>query len=713
MIEIELDGQKVQVTEGSMIMHAADKANTYIPHFCYHKKLSIAANCRMCLVDVEKAPKPMPACATPVTNGMIVRTKSDKALKAQQSVMEFLLINHPLDCPICDQGGECQLQDLAVGYGASASRYEEEKRVVLHKDVGPLISMEEMSRCIHCTRCVRFGQEVAGVMELGMIHRGEHSEITTVLGDTVDSEVSGNMIDLCPVGALTSKPFRYQARPWELSRRKSVAPHDSSGANLIVQVKQNKVLRVLPFENEEVNECWLADRDRFSYEALNGEDRLTAPMIKHGGEWKTVDWQTALEYVAHGLKNIKADHGAKSIGALVSPHSSVEELYLAGTLVRALGSENIDYRLRNAQFGKPEGVRWLGTSIASLSTLQRALVIGSNLRKEHPLFALRLRAAVRKGAAVSVVHDVQHDWAMSLASSSIVPAAKWVQALADIATAVAGEKGVSAPAQGNATDTAKAMAKSLLGGERKAILLGNAAAHHANAASLLAMANWIGEATGASVGYLTEAANTVGAQLVNAMPGAGGLNAAQMLAGGLKAAILLNNEPVYDSAAGEKAAEGLGKAEMVVTLSPFKANMEFSDVLLPIAPWTETPGTFVNAEGRVQSFHAVVKPLGEARPAWKVLRVLANVLGLPGFEFESAQDVLVAARGAQDAQATHAKGLSNATSASIDLNAAAGKPVTAAIYQLDGIVRRAPSLQLTADARAAQVAVRQPEEVAA
>jgi NADH-quinone oxidoreductase subunit G len=374
-----------------------------------------------------------------------VRTKSDKALKAQQSVMEFLLINHPLDCPIYDQGGECQLQDLAVGYGASASRYEEEKRVVLHKDVGPLISMEEMSRCIHCTRCVRFGQEIAGVMELGMIHRGEHSEITTVLGDTVDSEVSGNMIDLCPVGALTSKPFRYQARNWELSRRKSVAPHDSSGANLIVQVKNNKVMRVLPFENEQVNECWLADRDRFSYEALNGDDRLKAPMIKHGGEWKTVDWQTALEYVANGLKQIKADHGAKSIGALVSPHSTVEELYLAGALVRGLGSENIDYRLRNAEFPKAEGVRWLGTSIASLSNLQRALVIGSNLRKDHPLFALRVRAAVRKGAAVSVIHDVENDWAMPIASSLIAPASGWAQALAGVALAVAQEKGVAAP----------------------------------------------------------------------------------------------------------------------------------------------------------------------------------------------------------------------------------------------------------------------------
>jgi NADH-quinone oxidoreductase subunit G len=327
MVEIELDGKKVEVLEGSMVMHAAEKAGTYIPHFCYHKKLSIAANCRMCLVDVEKAPKPMPACATPVTQGMVVHTKSDKAIKAQQSVMEFLLINHPLDCPICDQGGECQLQDLAVGYGGSSSRYEEDKRVVAVKDIGPLISMQEMSRCIHCTRCVRFGQEVAGMMELGMSHRGEHAEIETFVGQTVDSELSGNMIDICPVGALTSKPFRYSARTWELSRRKSISPHDSTGANLIVQVKNNKVMRVVPLENEAVNECWIADRDRFSYEALNSDERLTSPMIKHGGKWETVDWQTALEYIANGLKQIKHNHGAASIGALVSPHSTLEELY--------------------------------------------------------------------------------------------------------------------------------------------------------------------------------------------------------------------------------------------------------------------------------------------------------------------------------------------------------------------------------------------------
>ncbi|MDE1929745.1 MAG: NADH-quinone oxidoreductase subunit NuoG, partial [Burkholderiales bacterium] len=375
MAEIQIDGKSVTVPDGSVVMQAADAAGLYIPHFCYHKKLSIAANCRMCLVDIEKMPKPMPACATPVTNGMVVRTHSDKATKAQQSVMEFLLINHPLDCPICDQGGECQLQDLAVGYGASAARYTEEKRVVFHKSVGPLISMEEMSRCIQCTRCVRFGQEVAGVMELGMIHRGEHSEITTMAGRTVDSELSGNMIDICPVGALTSKPFRYSARTWELSRRKSVSPHDSVGANLVVQVKADKVMRVLPLENEAVNECWIADRDRYSYEALNSDARLRQPMIKQGGQWQAVDWKTALAYVADGLKRVQAEFGAAGIGAVGHVSSTVEELHLLAKLVRGLGSQSIDHRLRHSDFGNRAaagGARWLGTPVASLSQLDRA-----------------------------------------------------------------------------------------------------------------------------------------------------------------------------------------------------------------------------------------------------------------------------------------------------------------------------------------------------
>jgi NADH-quinone oxidoreductase subunit G len=699
MVEIELDGKKVEVLEGSMVMHAAEKAGTYIPHFCYHKKLSIAANCRMCLVDVEKAPKPMPACATPVTQGMVVHTKSDKAIKAQQSVMEFLLINHPLDCPICDQGGECQLQDLAVGYGGSSSRYEEDKRVVAVKDIGPLISMQEMSRCIHCTRCVRFGQEVAGMMELGMSHRGEHAEIETFVGQTVDSELSGNMIDICPVGALTSKPFRYSARTWELSRRKSISPHDSTGANLIVQVKNNKVMRVVPLENEAVNECWIADRDRFSYEALNSDERLTVPMIKHGGKWETVDWQTALEYIANGLKQIKHNHGAASIGALVSPHSTLEELYLAGKLMRGLGSENIDYRLRNADFAGHEGVRTLGTTIASLTTMQRALIVGSDLRKDHPLFAQRLRQAAKSGCAIHSIGSSASQWAMPIASDVALPAAQWLVALQSVAHAVAEQTQVASPYAAPVTPQAQAIAKSLLGGERKAVLLGNAAAHHAHATALLAVAHWIAQHTGAAVGYLTEAANTVGAQFVGAMPRDSGLNAQQMINGGLKAVFLLHTEPEFDSAQGQGAVTALAKAEMVVGMGAFKANKDCCDVILPIAPFTETPGTFVNAEGRVQSFHAVVKPLGETRPAWKVLRVIANTMKVPGFEYESAQEVLQEVFGGVVPSHLPAERLSNAGTAPTALVTEVSEPCVARIYQLDSTVRRASSLQMTADAR--------------
>ena len=619
--------------------------------------------------------------------------------------MEFLLINHPLDCPICDRGGECQLQDLAVGYGGSSSRYAEEKRVVFHKSIGPLISMEEMSRCIHCTRCVRFGQEVAGVMELGMIHRGEHSEITTVLGETVDSELSGNMIDICPVGALTSKPFRYSARTWELSRRKSVSPHDATGANLIVQVKNNKVLRVVPLENEDVNECWIADRDRFSYEALNSDERLTAPMIKQGGAWKQVDWTTALEYVANGLKQIKADHGAASIGALGSAHSTVEELHLLAKLVRGLGSENIDHRTRHADFASATldlgSARWLGTSIASLSSLQSALVVGSFLRKDHPLFAQRIRQAARKGAKVHSIHAVQDDWLMPIADSMSVAPSQWVRALAEVAAAVASAKGVSAPLAADAGQAAQAIAASLLAGERKAVLLGNAAAQHPQAAQLLSLANWIGEQTGASVGYLTEAANTVGAQLVNALPGNGGLNAGQMLSGSpLKACLLLNVEPAFDAANPSAALAALQSADMVVALTPFKtAAVECADVLLPIAPFTETSGSFVSAEGRVQSFHGVVKPLGDARPAWKVLRVLGNLLGAKGFDFETSEEVRAEALG--DLSTVVAR-LNNKSPAAAAMGAVAQgleRIADVPIYSSDALVRRATSLQLTADAR--------------
>ncbi len=707
MIEIELDGKKVSVAEGSMVMHAADAAGTTIPHFCYHKKLSIAANCRMCLVDIEKAPKPMPACATPVTHGMIVRTKSDKAIKAQKSVMEFLLINHPLDCPICDQGGECQLQDLAVGYGASASRYHEEKRVVFHKNVGPLISMQEMSRCIHCTRCVRFGQEVAGVMELGMQHRGEHSEITTFLGRTIDSELSGNMIDICPVGALTSKPFRYAARTWELSRRKSVSPHDSTGANLVVQVKGNKVLRVVPLENEAVNECWIADRDRFSYEAVNSAQRLHSPMIKQGGAWQAVDWSTALAYVADGLNRIKAEHGVAGIGALGSAHRTVEELHLLAKLVRGLGSENIDFRSRHADFANtaPSGkAHWLGSPIAALSSLDRAFVVGSFLRKDHPLFAQRLRQSVRRGGMLLSLNAAHDDWAIPVAARITAAPLAWPQALADVAAYIATAKGVDAPVAGQVNADAEVLARALLSGERKAVLLGNAAAQHPQAATLLALAQWIAAQTGATFGYLTADANTVGAQLVKAMPAGGALNAGQMLGQPMKALLLLDVEPALDAADAATAQAALAGSGLVVALTSFKdANLANADVLLPIAPFTETAGSFVNAEGRLQSFQGVVPPAGDSRPAWKVLRVLGNLLGLAGFDQETSEAVLAEALG--DPSKLSAR-LDNTTSAAIEVAAVPEglqRLADLPIYAADPLVRRAASLQATADAKAPMV----------
>ncbi|MBK7059501.1 MAG: NADH-quinone oxidoreductase subunit G [Rubrivivax sp.] len=703
MIEIELDGRKVSVAPGSMVMHAADAAGTYIPHFCYHKKLSIAANCRMCLVEVEKAPKPMPACATPVTQGMVVRTKSAKAIQAQKSVMEFLLINHPLDCPICDQGGECQLQDLAVGYGASASRYEEEKRVVFHKDVGPLISMEEMTRCIHCTRCIRFGQEVAGVMELGMIHRGEHSEITTMLGNTIDSELSGNMIDICPVGALTSKPFRYSARTWELQRRKSISPHDSNGSNLVVQVKSGRVMRVVPLENEDVNECWITDRDRFSYEALNSDQRLTQPMLKQGGQWQVVDWNTALAYVADGLKRVMAEFGTAEIGAVGSPRGTVEELHLLARIVRGLGSANVDVRGRHADAGNlaADGrARWLGTSIASLTQLDRAFVVGSFLRKDHPLFAQRIRQAARHGAQVHSLHAVHDDWLLPLASRMTAAPSGWAAALAEVAAAVAAAKGVAAPLAAQATEAAQAIAASLLSGERKAVLLGNAAAQHPQAGELLALAHWIAEQCGASVGYLGEGANSVGAQLVGAVPRDGGLSAAQMLAQPMKALLLLDVDPLFDAADAAAARAALQASGLVVALTAFKDHsVDHADVLLPIAPFTETSGTFVNAEGRAQSFTGVVKPLGEVRPAWKVLRVLGGLLGLEGFDQDSSEAVRAQALGDLDLLAQRLDNTPSQAAAASGTRAGLERVADVPIYASDSLVRHAPSLQLTADAR--------------
>ncbi|MDO9025843.1 NADH-quinone oxidoreductase subunit NuoG, partial [Zwartia sp.] len=494
MVELTIDGKKVEVQEGSMVMHAAHKLGVYVPHFCYHKKLSIAANCRMCLVEVEKAPKAMPACATPATNGMVVHTCSERAIAAQKSVMEFLLINHPLDCPICDQGGECQLQDLAVGYGGSTSRYNEEKRVVFHKELGPLVSAEEMSRCIHCTRCVRFGQEVAGVMELGMIGRGEHSEITTFVGRSVESELSGNMIDLCPVGALTSKPFRYQARTWELARRRSVSPHDSLGANLVVQVKGEEVIRVVPFENDAINECWISDRDRFSYEGLN-EDRLTTPMIKgEDGQWKEATWSDALQVVAHGLMDVRDASGGAQIGALATEYATLEELALLARVTRGLGSENIDFRLRQTDVAFDAGLTgapWLGFPIAELDTLDRVLVVGSFMRKDHPLMTQRLRQAAKRGTQINSIDTAGDDLLLKLNARATVLPANLALTVAQVAVALSKLKGQDVPAaladvQPDAT--AQSMAQSLASGERVAILLGNSAVNSPDASWIAANA---------------------------------------------------------------------------------------------------------------------------------------------------------------------------------------------------------------------------------
>ena len=680
----------------------------------------------MCLVEIEKAPKPLPACATPVAEGMKVRTHSEMAVKAQKGVMEFLLINHPLDCPICDQGGECELQDLAVGYGGSASRYHEPKRSVMPKDIGHLISTEEMNRCIQCTRCVRFGQEIAGIMELGMAFRGEHSEIMSFVNSSVDSELSGNMIDLCPVGALTSKPFRYTARNWELSRRKSVSPHDGLGSNLAVQVMDNKVMRVLPIENEAINECWISDKDRFSYQGLNAPERLTKPMIKQDGKWIEVDWQVALEYVANGLRQIGSSAGADQIAALATPHSTLEELYLLQKLVRGLGSGNVDFRLRHSDFtadGKRAGAPWLGMPAAGINTMDRFLIVGSFLRKDHPLLASRVRQAVKKGAQSNIVHSSDDDLLMKVANKSIVAPGELASSLAQILNALAAEK--SATLSGELqkvvgavqpTTQARAIAHSLASGERAAVLLGNFAQQHPQAVQIAVLAEQIAALCAAKFGYLGEAANSVGGYLAGALPSAGkGMNAAQMVESPRKAYLLLNVEAELDLHDPQQAVAAMHAADMVVALSAYRHRAaEYADVMLPIAPFTETSGTFVSTEGRVQSFRGAVKPLGEARPAWKVLRVLGNLLELPGFDYDSGEAVLAEILPGKVGEKSIAGKLDNHIEGVALQKTAAGhqglqRVSDVPIYAADAVVRRAAALQLTRDAATPCVAMHSSE----
>jgi NADH-quinone oxidoreductase subunit G len=700
-INLEIDGKPVAVDNGATVMDAATKLGIFVPHFCYHRKLSIAANCRMCLVQVEKAPKPLPACATPATEGMKVQTHSDFAIDAQKGVMEFLLINHPLDCPICDQGGECQLQDLAVGYGASNSRYQEMKRVVVNKNLGPLIATD-MTRCIHCTRCVRFGQEMAGVMELGMAGRGEHAEILSFVGRTVDSELSGNMIDLCPVGALTSKPFRYSARSWELSRRKSVSPHDSLGSNVVVNTKQERVMRTLPLENDAINECWISDRDRFAYDGLNSNERLLHPMVKRAGEWAEVDWPEALEAVAHGLKDVVARHGAAGLGVLLAPDLTLEELHLGERLARGLGTDNVDHRIRQSDFrAKAKGAPWLGMPIADVAKLQSLLLVGSTLRREQPLFANRIRQAAKKGMAVNVLHVANDEFLMPIANREIAKPSELAARLAAIKAAVA--DGSDNP-----------IAASLKGRERSAILLGHYAQQHPDFAILLAIAQDIGRITGATVGVLPDGANAVGARLAGAVPSGGGLDARAMIASPRRGYIVAGVEAELEM--GPKALAALGQAEFGVVLSAYRnATTDAAHVMLPITPFSETAGTFVNMEGRVQSFNAVVKPQGDSRPLWKVLRMLGALLEIPGFHAEKIEEVRKGI--APDLQAWATQGLDNGI-AEFDrqprsTTAAVERVAEFAIYATDPIVRRSLPLQKTADAKTARLARFHPATAAA
>ena len=655
MPKLTVDGTEVEVPHGSTVMDATNKLGVYVPHFCYHKKLSIAANCRMCLVEVEKAPKPLPACATPVTDGMKVWTRSKLAKDAQNGVMEFLLINHPLDCPICDQGGECQLQDLAVGYGGSNSRYTEEKRVVLRKELGPLVAAEEMSRCIQCTRCVRFGQEIGGIMELGLAGRGENAEIVSFVGRAVDSELSGNMIDLCPVGALTSEPFRYKARTWELSRRRSISPHDALGANLVVQVKQNTVMRVLPLENEDVNECWLSDKDRFSYDGLNSPDRLRRPMVKQDGAWREVDWEQAFDFLVPRLQQ-------EEVGVLASAHSTLEELFLVSRLGAA------DFRLRQSDFsadGKRGGIPWLGMPIAELGKLDRVLVVGSFLRKDHPLIAHRLRQAAKRGAQIHVLHSVDDDWLMPIASRKIV-------APSDIPGALA------------------SFGEVLKGGNNAAVLLGNFAQQHPQAARIHAAA----QALGVRIGFLGEAANSVGGYLAG-LPAGG--NVGDVLK--KKNLVLVNVEPELDCADPHAVRHAFEVSNFVVSLTAFKTGLEYADALLPIAPFTETSGTFVSTEGRVQSFHAVVHPLGDARPGWKVLRVLGSLLGRPGFDFDTVEQVRAACIAGRDVAGLLSNTIEVQARDTVEKAQGIQRIADVPIYFADPLVRRSPPLQKTKDAR--------------
>ena len=714
-ITIEIDGREVEARPGQMLIEVTDRIGAYVPRFCYHDKLTVAANCRMCLVEVEKAPKPLPACATPVMDGMKVQTRSELALDAQKSVMEFLLINHPLDCPICDQGGECELQDLAMGYGRDVSRYQEKKRVVQDKNIGPLVQTD-MTRCIHCTRCVRFGEEIAGLRELGATGRSEFMEIGTYVEKSMASELSGNVIDLCPVGALTSKPFRYTARTWEMTQHNGIAVHDGVGSNIHFHVKDDRVKRVVPAQNEDINEVWLSDRDRFSYEGLNSAERLGAPMIRNGQDWREVDWQTAFGHITRKLRAVTDRHGADRVGALVSPSSTCEEFYLAQKLMRGIGSGNIDHRLRQADFSGQDAAPacpGLGLSLNEVEALEAALVIGGFPRKDQPLFNHRLRKAAAAGARVMAINPVDFSFNYEIAHKCIAAPDQLVHELAAVLKAALGsarKDDLPATLLNEIRPAArhKNIARELVNADRTAVFIGNLGMSHPQLSSLRFLAALLAQRVSGTLGYLEYGANSAGAWLAGAVPHrlpgmarseTPGLDATAMLTQRLAAYLLLDADPELDFYDAELAREALAGAECVVAVTGYKQAAGYADVLLPMALYAENPGSYLNMEGRRQAFDAVVSPAGSARPAWKIICSLAGGLGLPGFRYDGFEAVRAeTAEMMGEVEPGNAADWSKPETFTLD---SVGEDIRRIGYvpmnSVDALARHAPALQQTGD----------------
>jgi NADH-quinone oxidoreductase subunit G len=721
LVNIEVNGVPLKARKGQMIMQVTDPADIYIPRFCYHDKLTIAANCRMCLVEVEKAPKPLPACATPVAEGMKVFTRSPKAVAAQRATMEFLLINHPLDCPICDQGGECELQDLAIGFGRDISRFSERKRVVKDKNLGPLVSTD-MTRCIQCTRCIRFGQEIQGYPQMGTTGRGENMEVGTYIEQSVDHELSANIIDLCPVGALNNKPFRYHARSWEMQQQPLVSPHDGFGTNLYAHVLRGKIMRVVPRENEELNETWIADRDRFGFEGIYSAERVTQPLVRVNGVLEPVEWEAALNAAAEGLQKVVAAHGGTAAGFLSSPLATVEEMYLLACIARGIGCANIDHRLRQLDFRGADAEAVypnLGLTIADVERLEGVLIVGSNLRHEMPLLAHRLRkAAVKGGAKVAFLNPRAFEYLFPVAAYGLAEG-DLVTEFAAVVRAAASAVNQAVPEHvraANVTDEHRAVAAVLAAGTRRAVILGTLAQRHPAYCELKALAALLGALTGASVGLITEGPNAAGAYLAGAVPHrkpgglpstSRGLSVRAMLESPRRAYVLLGGiDPASDLGVGA-GEEALGAADWVVAATTHVSPglRKVAHVVLPIGSFAESAGTFVNVEGRWQSWAGAAKLVGESRPGWKVLRVLANLLGVPGIDYVSAEEVREALRKAcgeraaglpANAEPASADGRADTVRGGADA-APGGQWVDIPPYQSDVFVRGSDALSKTTD----------------